>query len=60
MDFSFNPHYEPEFKFFDEALLREVRQKDPETHMFFRLLALCHTVMADQTEGTLEYQVSIL
>ncbi|XP_044736525.1 probable phospholipid-transporting ATPase IM isoform X3 [Chrysoperla carnea] len=56
LDFSFNPHYEPEFRFFDEALLREVRQKDPETHMFFRLLALCHTVMADQTEGTLEYQ----
>lgn len=58
LDFSFNPEYEPEFKFFDATLLEAVKRGDPEVHDFFRLLALCHTVMPDQKNGRLEYQVN--
>ncbi|CAK1581121.1 unnamed protein product [Parnassius mnemosyne] len=56
LDFSFNPEYEPEFKFFDSTLLEAVRRGDRHVHDFFRLLALCHTVMPDQKNGRLEYQ----
>ncbi|KAJ0175180.1 hypothetical protein K1T71_009321 [Dendrolimus kikuchii] len=56
LDFSFNPEYEPEFKFFDATLLDAVKRGDEHVHDFFRLLALCHTVMPDQKNGRLEYQ----
>ncbi|XP_022824851.1 phospholipid-transporting ATPase ID [Spodoptera litura] len=56
LDFSFNPEYEPEFKFFDSTLLDAVKRGDKNVHDFFRLLALCHTVMPDQKNGRLEYQ----
>ncbi|XP_063830250.1 probable phospholipid-transporting ATPase IM [Ostrinia nubilalis] len=56
LDFSFNPEYEPEFKFFDSTLLQAVKRGDREVHDFFRLLALCHTVMPEQKNGRLEYQ----
>ncbi|KAM8860791.1 phospholipid-transporting ATPase ID [Synchiropus picturatus] len=43
--------------FFDERLLEAVREENPEVHQFFRLLALCHTVMPEErSEGTLVYQ----
>ncbi|CAH1637369.1 unnamed protein product [Spodoptera littoralis] len=57
LDFSFNPEYEPEFKFFDSTLLDAVKRGDKNVHDFFRLLALCHTVMPDQKNGRLEYQI---
>ncbi|CAH0588005.1 unnamed protein product [Chrysodeixis includens] len=56
LDFSFNPEYEPEFKFFDATLLDAVKRGNKNVHDFFRLLALCHTVMPDQKNGRLEYQ----
>lgn len=56
IDFSFNPNYEPEFKFYDSTLLEAVKRGDGPTHAFFRLLALCHTVMSENREGRLEYQ----
>lgn len=56
VNFSFNPYYEPEFKWFDRELLNAVRSDEENAHNFFRLLALCHTVMPDQKEGKLEYQ----
>ncbi|CAB3244555.1 unnamed protein product [Arctia plantaginis] len=56
LDFSFNPEYEPEFKFFDTSLLEAVKRGDQHVHDFFRLLALCHTVMPAQKNGRLEYQ----
>ncbi|XP_052752324.1 probable phospholipid-transporting ATPase IM isoform X2 [Galleria mellonella] len=56
LDFSFNPEYEPEFKFFDSTLLEAVKRGDQEVHEFFRLLALCHTVMPEEKNGRLEYQ----
>ncbi|XP_050349752.1 probable phospholipid-transporting ATPase IM isoform X2 [Nymphalis io] len=56
LDFSDNPEYEPEFKFFDAKLQRAVRRGDRNVYDFFRLLALCHTVMPEQKNGRLEYQ----
>lgn len=57
LDFSFNPEYEPEFKFFDATLLDASKRGNQDVHDFFRLLALCHTVMQGQKNGRLEYQV---
>lgn len=56
LDFSFNKDYEPEFKFYDGALLEAVRSNNQDVHSFFRLLALCHTVMPEEKHGRLEYQ----
>ncbi|XP_076377018.1 ATPase phospholipid transporting 8B isoform X4 [Megalopta genalis] len=56
LDFSFNKDYEPEFKFYDTALLEAVKRNNEDVHSFFRLLALCHTVMPEEKSGKLEYQ----
>ncbi|XP_046608666.1 probable phospholipid-transporting ATPase IM isoform X4 [Neodiprion virginianus] len=56
LDFSFNENYEPEFKFYDGTLLEAVRRNNQDVHSFFRLLALCHTVMPEEKSGKLEYQ----
>ncbi|KAL0270682.1 UNVERIFIED_CONTAM: hypothetical protein PYX00_008008 [Menopon gallinae] len=56
LDFSFNKDYEPGFKFYDNQLLQDVLAKNQDCYNFFRLLALCHTVMADERNGRLEYQ----
>lgn len=56
LDFSFNKDYEPEFKFYDASLLDAVKRDNEDVHSFFRLLALCHTVMAEDKTGHLEYQ----
>jgi len=49
VDFSKNPYYEPLFKFYDQRLLLQVEASDADVHEFFRLLALCHTVMPVET-----------
>uniref|UniRef100_A0A672JE94 Phospholipid-transporting ATPase n=1 Tax=Salarias fasciatus TaxID=181472 RepID=A0A672JE94_SALFA len=57
VDFSFNRLADPRFTFHDHALVEAVKQEQPEVQAFFRLLALCHTVMAEEkTEGELFYQ----
>lgn len=56
LDFSFNPDYESEFKFYDKFLLEYVKQREPNAFNFFKLLALCHTVMSEVRNGKLEYQ----
>lgn len=56
LDFSFNPDYEIEFKFYDKHLLEAVKRREPDAFSFFRLLALCHTVMSENRNGKLEYQ----
>lgn len=56
VDFSFNLNYEPEFTFYDKTLLDAVRRGDKNCFDFFRLLALCHTVMSEVREDKLEYQ----
>ncbi|XP_030386581.1 phospholipid-transporting ATPase ID isoform X2 [Scaptodrosophila lebanonensis] len=56
VDFSANPHHEAEFRWYDRTLLDAVRSDEEHAHNFFRLLALCHTVMAEMVDGSLEYQ----
>ncbi|KAJ6220049.1 hypothetical protein RDWZM_005861 [Blomia tropicalis] len=56
VDFSANPMYESTFKFYDQSLLNEVNRGNEHVHEFFRLLAICHTVMSEEKEGNLEYQ----
>uniref|UniRef100_A0A8C2XNU2 Phospholipid-transporting ATPase n=1 Tax=Cyclopterus lumpus TaxID=8103 RepID=A0A8C2XNU2_CYCLU len=45
VDFSFNSLADPRFVFHDHSLVEAVKLENPEVHAFFRLLALCHTVM---------------
>ncbi|CAM9172981.1 unnamed protein product [Lampetra planeri] len=48
---------DPKFVFHDHRLVETVREGNPEAQAFFRLLALCHTVMPEEkTEGELYYQ----
>lgn len=56
VDFSNNPYYEPDFKFYDPQLLDDVNQGKADVAEFFRLLAICHTVMCEEKDGILEYQ----
>uniref|UniRef100_A0A1A8FKH8 Phospholipid-transporting ATPase n=4 Tax=Nothobranchius korthausae TaxID=1143690 RepID=A0A1A8FKH8_9TELE len=57
VDFSFNPLCDKGFRFYDSSLVEAVKQEDPAVQEFFRLLALCHTVMPEEkSEGNLVYQ----
>lgn len=56
IDFSSNPEYEHDFRWYDHTLLDAVRSDEEHVQNFFRLLALCHTVMPEYVEGRLEYQ----
>ena len=56
VDFSENPYFEPEFRFYDPQLLEDVREGKPDVAEFFRILAICHTVMCEEKDGQLEYQ----
>ncbi|XP_055909383.1 phospholipid-transporting ATPase ID isoform X2 [Eupeodes corollae] len=56
VDFSSNVEYEPAFKWHDRTLLDAVKSDEEHVHTFFRLLALCHTVMPEYVDGRLEYQ----
>uniref|UniRef100_A0A3Q1HA55 Phospholipid-transporting ATPase n=1 Tax=Anabas testudineus TaxID=64144 RepID=A0A3Q1HA55_ANATE len=48
---------DPKFVFHDHSLVETVREGNPEAQAFFRLLALCHTVMPEEKkEGELFYQ----
>lgn len=51
LDFSYNPQYEPEFIWYDNDLLEAVKADEDHAHNFFRLLALCHTVMPEIKDG---------
>lgn len=39
---------DPKFFFHDHSLVETVREGNPEAQAFFRLLALCHTVMPEE------------
>lgn len=52
VDLSFNPLCDTRFKFYDSHLMEAVKLEEPAVQEFFRLLAVCHTVMAEEkTEG---------
>uniref|UniRef100_A0A673XF46 Phospholipid-transporting ATPase n=1 Tax=Salmo trutta TaxID=8032 RepID=A0A673XF46_SALTR len=48
VDFSWNNLADPKFCFHDNSLVEVVRAGNPEVQAFFRLLALCHTVMPEE------------
>ncbi|KAM4719177.1 phospholipid-transporting ATPase ID-like [Anableps anableps] len=57
VDFSWNKLADPKFVFHDYSLSETVKQGNPKAQAFFRLLALCHTVMPEEKkEGELNYQ----
>uniref|UniRef100_A0A3B3ZU39 Phospholipid-transporting ATPase n=1 Tax=Periophthalmus magnuspinnatus TaxID=409849 RepID=A0A3B3ZU39_9GOBI len=56
VDFSFNPLRDTKFRFYDGRLVEAVKQEDPSVQEFFRLLALCHTVMPEEKYENLVYQ----
>uniref|UniRef100_A0A6I8RAI8 Phospholipid-transporting ATPase n=1 Tax=Xenopus tropicalis TaxID=8364 RepID=A0A6I8RAI8_XENTR len=59
VDFSWNPLADPSFTFHDNYLIEQIRAgKDKDVYEFFKLLALCHTVMAEKTDGELIYQAA--
>lgn len=52
VDFSSNPLCDRGFKFYDGSLSEAVKLEDAAVQEFFRLLALCHTVMLEEkSEG---------
>lgn len=52
MDFGWNPLADYTFTYSDQNLINEIRfGKDPYVPQFFKLLALCHTVMVDKKDG---------
>uniref|UniRef100_A0A8C9VVH3 Phospholipid-transporting ATPase n=1 Tax=Scleropages formosus TaxID=113540 RepID=A0A8C9VVH3_SCLFO len=57
VDFSFNPLRDRRFRFHDHSLLEAMKLDETAVREFFRLLALCHTVMPEEKmEGELVYQ----
>ncbi|KAM9376045.1 phospholipid-transporting ATPase ID [Pholidichthys leucotaenia] len=57
VDFSFNPLSDRRFKFYDSSLIEAIKLEDLAVQEFFRVLALCHTVMSEEkSEGNLVYQ----
>ncbi|XP_066195241.1 phospholipid-transporting ATPase IC [Sylvia atricapilla] len=59
VDFSWNVYADGKFLFYDHYLIEQIKSgKDTEIHKFFFLLAICHTVMADTSDGQLNYQAA--
>ncbi|PAV88963.1 hypothetical protein WR25_22769 [Diploscapter pachys] len=56
IDFMWNQHFEPNFKFYDQKLLDATKNGIFEVNEFWRLLSLCHTVMPERDKGQLVYQ----
>ncbi|XP_022330149.1 phospholipid-transporting ATPase ID-like isoform X3 [Crassostrea virginica] len=56
VEFTGNQYAEENFEFFDQRLLDAVQSNKPLVHDFFKILALCHTVMPEVKDGGLEYQ----
>ncbi|XP_066274027.1 phospholipid-transporting ATPase ID-like [Branchiostoma lanceolatum] len=56
VDFSGNVYSDKSFTFYDQTLLDDISKGDENVTNFFRLLALCHTVMPEEKNGLLDYQ----
>lgn len=52
LDFSWNKYAEGNFEFYDQRVVDLIQSKDKHHHDFFKLLALCHTVMPEEKDGT--------
>lgn len=52
VDFSWNMYADGKFLFYDHYLIEQIKsKKEPEIQEFFLLLAICHTVMVDVSNG---------
>ena len=51
VNFSSNPYSEPNFRFYDQRLM-DAAHDDDDVIDFFRLLAICHTVMPESNPET--------
>lgn len=51
-DFSGNKYYD-KLVWYDEVMTKAIKAKDENCCRFFKLLALCHTVMPEHKDGTL-------
>ena len=51
IDFSLNPYAEANFEYYDRRVTNEIQKKNPDFEEFFKLLAICHTVMPEEKEG---------
>ncbi|NXT96325.1 AT8B1 ATPase, partial [Anhinga rufa] len=59
VDFSWNKYADGKFLFYDHYLIEQIKSgKEPEIQKFFFLLAICHTVMVDTSDGQLNYQAA--
>uniref|UniRef100_A0A803V4A7 Phospholipid-transporting ATPase n=1 Tax=Ficedula albicollis TaxID=59894 RepID=A0A803V4A7_FICAL len=59
VDFSWNVYADGKFLFYDHYLIEQIKSgKEPEIQKFFFVLAICHTVMADTSDGQLNYQAA--
>ncbi|XP_055380477.1 probable phospholipid-transporting ATPase IM [Condylostylus longicornis] len=56
LDLSSNPEYESGFKWYDNSLIDAIKAENKDVINFFRLLAVCHTVMPEKINGRLEYK----
>uniref|UniRef100_A0A8C4UJY0 Phospholipid-transporting ATPase n=1 Tax=Falco tinnunculus TaxID=100819 RepID=A0A8C4UJY0_FALTI len=57
--FIWNKYADGKFSFYDHYLIEQIKSgKEPEIHKFFFLLAICHTVMVDASDGQLNYQAA--
>lgn len=59
VDFSWNRLADPKFCFHDKSLVDVVRKGSEEAQAFFRLLALCHTVMPEELSDGERHLVDI-
>ena len=51
IDFSWNPYAEEYFEFYDRRVITQINKGNADFADFFRLLALCHTVMPEDKDG---------
>ncbi|KAM9330586.1 phospholipid-transporting ATPase IK [Gastrophryne carolinensis] len=59
VNLSWNKYAEKKFRFYDQSLIEVVCQNEVDMHKeFFRLLAICHTVMADKNGDELVYKAA--
>ncbi|XP_074135531.1 phospholipid-transporting ATPase IC [Sminthopsis crassicaudata] len=59
VDFSWNTYADGKLVFYDHYLIEQIQSgKESEVRQFFFLLAICHTVMAERTNGQINYQAA--
>ncbi|XP_078009369.1 phospholipid-transporting ATPase IC isoform X2 [Phascolarctos cinereus] len=59
VDFSWNTYADGKLVFYDHYLIEQIQSgKESEVRQFFFLLAICHTVMVDRSDGQINYQAA--